>query len=123
MIIQNNIEHERTNFAKRPVPSKGEKQIAKMLQSLFDFETNITYHLYDYGKRSCTIMIEAAGELPPPINSSTNDYGRGPNSTVLAKFARKKLPKGEGIWYSMGNGFMIDYYAAVEYFINNPIKG
>lgn len=99
-------------------PNKKEKDIAKKLQSLFDFETVVGFHIYDYGKRYCSITIEAANEVDPYVHSSKNDYGRGPNSAKVAQYARFNFPKGEHQWYSAFRGFTIPYYRAVEHFKN-----
>lgn len=99
-------------------PNTEEKAAAEWLQKLFDFETEIDFLLYDFSKdgsgRHCTVSIQAVGEEPPRVNSSTDDYGRGPNSKTLAQFARHKLPKGEGQWYSMGMGFYIPFKRILE---------
>jgi hypothetical protein len=91
----------------KPIPE--EIELAKWLQTLFDFETDISYYIYDYGKRYCAITIEAANEPYPMFhtNDASLDWQRGENSIVVAKFAREQLPKGENEWYCARKGFTI----------------
>lgn len=104
----------------KPFPK--EIEVADKLQKLFDFETDITYNIYNFSKnkedRVCIIQIEASNEPYPHVHTNTDraDYLRGPNSIVVAKFARDKLPKGERIWYCARKGFSIHLEAAEEFF-------
>ena len=89
-------------------PNKKEIDAAMYLKSLFKFPTIITYYIYDYSRRSCSIIIEADNEPDPPINSSTSHYLKGPNSIKLHEFANK-LPKESNQWYCYRRGFAIPY--------------
>lgn len=106
-------------------PNERENKVAKKLQELFDFDTKITFHIYNFGdteeSRSCVINVEEAHEPYPPVHSNNDRYDhlRGPNSIAVAKFAREKLPKGEKIWYCALKGFMIHLEAAEAYLASN----
>lgn len=52
-------------------PNSKEKSLGKWLQSLFKFETTISYNIYDYGKRVCTIHIQEAKEDYPILTLQT----------------------------------------------------
>lgn len=95
----------------KPIPK--EIRAARWLQKLFKFKTEVSYLIYDYGKRNCTVLIQAFGEKDPIVNSLNSDYGRGPNSIKLLQFART-LPKGENQWYCSGRGFYIPYNRIIE---------
>lgn len=90
-------------------PNEYEQSLGNWLKTLFDFETSISYYIYDYGVRRCTICIEETNEPYPIVHTNDNscDYLRGENSIVVAKFARENLPKGSGEWYCASKGFMI----------------
>jgi len=106
-------------------PFPREVEVAEKLQKLFNFDTDITYHIYNFSEKAeervCTIQIEASHEPYPHVHTSDDraDYLRGPNSIVVAKFAREKLPKGDRIWYCARKGFMIHLEAAEAYLASN----
>lgn len=75
-------------------PNKQERQVAKKMQKLFNFETDIYFNIYDYGERKCIITIEASHEASPMCNSSERDYGRVPNSARVAQYARLNFHTG-----------------------------
>lgn len=100
-------------------PNKDEILVAEWLQSLFNFETTISYMISNYSKdqndtaRRCIINISATGEKIMACRSR-DTYNRGPNSIKLLKFAWQKLPKGENQWYDGCNGFYIPYNKLIK---------
>lgn len=108
------------------LPSNKEKTLAKWLQSLFKFETTISYHIYDYGKRVCCINIEESNEPYPRLhtNDDSIDWDRGKNSIVVAKLAREVLKKNKIQYFCARKGFSIyteDLLKFKNLYLNNKL--
>ena len=75
------------------LPSNKEKTLAKWLQSLFKFETTISYHIYDYGKRVCCINIEESNEPYPRLhtNDDSIDWDRGKKFNRSCKTCKRSF--------------------------------
>lgn len=98
-------------------PNEEEMFLAKWLQTLFDFETNIIYYIYDYGTRNCSITIEEANEPNPRLhtNDDSLDWDRGENSIIVAKFARDNFKRNDIIWYCARKGFTIKLESLIKF--------
>lgn len=96
-------------------PNHEEESIGLGLQTLFNFPTEISFMIHNFGKgRDGTIKVGAKGEETTGPVRSRDEYNRGPNSIKLMKFAWNELPKGENQWYDAGNGFYIPIQKAKE---------
>ncbi len=95
-------------------PNVEETNAGLWLQSLFNFKTELSYYIYDYGKRVCNITLRATGGYTALAYRGHDPYGRDKNSIKLMEFAWNKLPKGEEQWYDVGTGFTMPFYRVIE---------